>query len=283
MKVFVAGSTGFLGGWLVPFLEERGHHVFAGRFGNFTAQEVVRNCLDVLKPDAIVNLIALTDVDRCERNPVEAFEKNVLVVKYICDWIREKSPMTHLVQISTDQVYDGVGPHSEENFMPSNVYAKTKKFGEEIASSINATVLRTNFLGHSKSCNRRSFVDWLIDAVRHKEQVPVFKDVLFSPVSISTLINVVELCLIRQLPGIYNVGAQSGLSKADLAFKFASIRGMSTDKFVSISVTQAENLVAYRSRDMRMNSAKFEKSFGFKLGSIEEELKIVVRDYESAY
>ena len=62
--------------------------------------------LDEIRPDFIVNLVALTDVDECERSAPQGVCANVQVVEVLASWI-QKNDYCHLIQISTDQVYDG--------------------------------------------------------------------------------------------------------------------------------------------------------------------------------
>ena len=53
----------------------------------------------------------------------------------------------HLIQISTDQIYSGKGPHKESKIKLINHYARTKYNGEKEALKIKSTILRTNFIG----------------------------------------------------------------------------------------------------------------------------------------
>jgi dTDP-4-dehydrorhamnose reductase len=65
-------------------------------------------------PDIIINLAALANVDICERHPQLAYLSNVKIVENLASSIRNLPIRCHLVHLSTDQVYDGAGPHREE-------------------------------------------------------------------------------------------------------------------------------------------------------------------------
>ena len=53
MKIFITGSTGFVGQNLVEYYSQRGHEVYAFRRDEFLAE-----CLHQFKPDAIINSAA---------------------------------------------------------------------------------------------------------------------------------------------------------------------------------------------------------------------------------
>ena len=69
----------------------------------------------------------------CEKNINKAFNSNANYVKKILSEIWE--PNINFVQISTDQVYSGPGPHSEKDTSPLNVYGLTKLIGENMLRS----------------------------------------------------------------------------------------------------------------------------------------------------
>ena len=122
MKIVVLGASGLLGSTLLPKLILSGNEVVTiGRSPvneyqcNILDKEAICRILDELLPDIIINLIALTDVDFCEQNPNQAFLINVKPLENVVNWIENSTSSCHLVQFSTDQVYDKVGPHFENN------------------------------------------------------------------------------------------------------------------------------------------------------------------------
>lgn len=128
-KVILLGATGMLGETLTPFIVSRGYEVIThGRVGSIASYcadldsiHEAFSLLDSSKPDVIINLIGLTDVDRCETKPNEAYRADVRTLEHITSWIRQAAKRCHLVHISTDQVYDGHGPHEENNVTLSNI------------------------------------------------------------------------------------------------------------------------------------------------------------------
>lgn len=286
-NVLVTGATGLLGTALVLMLRERGHRVT--RLGYTHATDLNANlslygetadALNQTMPDVIVNLAAITDVDRCEKHPHEAYLGNVKPVENLCAWIRSAGEPRHLVHISSDHLYDGPGPHVETKITIRNHYAMSKLAGEFAAGSVPSTILRTNFVGRSLSEGRRSFTDWLYGGLCGTTPINVFDDVMFSPLSIGTLCDCIARCIINRPLGIFNVGSRDGMSKADFAFAFAGAIGLRTTNLRRVSTRSEAAVVAPRPTDMRMNCERFEVRMGLKLPLLTDELRRLARDYE---
>ncbi|WP_436550085.1 SDR family oxidoreductase [Janthinobacterium sp. LB3P118] len=282
----VLGATGLMGSTLVPYLRQCGHTVFAnatasGARADLTQDDAMRACLDQAMPDAIVNLIALTNVDECERSPQQAYRVNTRIVENIAAWMRDTGRHVHLIHISSDQVYNAPGPHREDQVALSNYYGFSKYAGELAAATVPHTILRTNFFGVSQCPGRTSFSDWLVRALRQGESITVFDDVLFSPLSLGTLVSLIEQVLARSIQGVFNVGSREGLSKADFAFTLAQQLNLSSAN-MRRGNSSSSPLTAYRPKDMRLDVAKFEAAIGMPMPILQKEIYSVCKEYENA-
>lgn len=284
-RVLVLGASGLLGTSLVPYLRSRGFTVLRhGRSGDadvqaeLTNQGAVSTALDAAKPDVIVNLAAMTNVDECERQPQQAYLANVLAVENVSRCIRERGSQAHLVQISTDQLYDGKGPHGEEDVTVANYYAFSKYAGELAAATVPSTILRTNFFGPSERGGRTSLSDWLVKSFRDKTSITVFEDVLFSPLSIATLSRVIADVIGKRPAGVFNAGSGSGMSKADFAFALADALGLPVNA-VRRGQSAEVKLTAYRPKDMRMDSSRFEAAIGTPMPTLLDEIRSMKNHY----
>jgi dTDP-4-dehydrorhamnose reductase len=239
----------------------------------------VFNYLSLIQPETIINLVALTNVDYCEANPKEAYLVNSSVVKNISDWIKDTHSHSHLIQISSDQLYDGSGINVEQIIAPSNYYSFSKYIGELEASKIESTILRVNFFGLSKTAKRISFTDFIYKALDKKDSINVFEDVFFSPLCMGSLVEMIDLVIKARPIGTYNLGSNSGMSKAQFAFHFANELGFTTDLMSPISINQMKTLQAYRPKNMMMNVEKFETTLGVKLPLLIDQITKSAKEY----
>jgi dTDP-4-dehydrorhamnose reductase len=285
-NVLVTGVTGLLGSTLVPLLLERGHHIT--RLGHthvtdlnadLVSFEQTARALDQATPEVIINLAALTNVDRCELHPHEAYLLNVKPVENLCAWIQTARKPCHLIQISSDQVYDGAGPHAEGKLTIRNHYAMSKVAGEFAAANVASTILRTNFVGRSLREGRTSFTDWLHSALLGKAPINVFDDVMFSPLFTGTLCDCIERSIVERPLGVFNLGSRDGMSKADFAFAFAAATSLPTHNLLRGNSSAVATLIARRPTDMRMRCERFEGRMGLKLPRLIDEIHVLAHDY----
>ncbi len=285
MRLLVTGCSGLLGSTLVPYLRSCGHDVLchARKEGvevcaDLTDVDQVSLALSKVAPEVIINLAALANVDDCERNPQHAYLANVRIVENLAKWIQDNGHSCHLVQISTDQVYDGLGPHQEGDITLSNYYGFSKYAGELVAATVPSTALRTNFFGPSRCLARKSLSDWLVQSLTQGGPITVFDDVRFSPLSLQRLVELVELVIVQRRQGVFNLGSKEGMSKADFAFTLAKVLDLPT-KHMSRGISNKVKLAAYRPKDMCMDSTRFEDVFGVKLPTLKEEIQSMKAAY----
>ncbi len=288
MKItLITGATGLLGATLVPFLKKCGHIVVThARTGvadflvDLADREKSFTMLTQIQPSMIINLASLTSVELCQDEPNMAYLANTRTVENIAYWIQKTEANCHLIQISTDHVYDGAVLHTEDKITLTNTYAFSKYAGELAAARVSSSILRTNFIGRSKVSHRASLSDWVYDALMNASHVQVLDDVFFSPLSMSTLVEMIQLVVEKKPVGIFNLGSHNGMSKADFNFSFADHLKLPTETMARINAQQATFLKACRPKDMRMDSSKFENTLGVKLPQLSDEIIRVAKEYD---
>ena len=94
-KILILGAYGFLGSSLCPILKKLGFEIIKhGRKKesetNFNVNNLsdVQRSLKILNPNVVINLIAFTNVDECEKNKNKAEIANVKVVKTLAKAIK---------------------------------------------------------------------------------------------------------------------------------------------------------------------------------------------------
>ena len=274
-RLVLTGASGLLGRALGPRLAEtfellplawsHAGMIPGARALDLTDAQATRAALDALAPEIIVHAAALADVDACENNPGLARRINSEATRTLADWASEQAAAPYLVYISTDQVYDGPGPHGESEAKPGNVYARTKLLGEECAARApRAVVLRTNFFVRGGG-----LAGWLEQALAGGEPVSLFDDVFFNPLFAGDLADILCRLIDAGPTGVVNVGASgAGCSKGDFARGLAARLGLPLDKARSGRIADLE-LAAWRPSDMRMDITRLVEILGTEPPSLE--------------
>lgn len=285
-KILVTGSTGLLGTTLCPTLAKAGHFVVKHAWNSeadfrfdLSQTSLCLQALDQIRPQIIINLAGLTSVELCEENPNAAYMANTKIVENLAAWMFYSRERCHLIQISTDHIYDGDGLHKEERVSITNAYALSKYAGELAAIRVPSTIVRTNFIGRSRDARRESLTDWIYYSMKKREIVEVLDDVFFSPLSMRTLSEMIGLIVDKKPCGVFNVGSHDGMTKAAFDFEFAEFLGLPVDTMYPVSADRASFLKAKRPKNMRMDSTKFEQEFRVKLPRLADELRYAAQDY----
>ena len=286
MKIMIIGANSFLGVHLSNYLKKKNIIIKCGRNKNHDIvlknfkKEKLSKIFQKNLPDVVINLIALTDVDLCEKKHLKAEKVNSGIIKNIVNSLIEAnlSDKIFLLHLSTDQVYSGKGPHKENHTNPINNYGKTKLKGERFVKKINGCILRTNFVGKSLNYKKKSFTDWIFESLNKKKKIQVFNNVMFSTLDVKSLCKYISLVIRKKNTGIYNLGSRNGLSKAQYAMRFAKKLKLNT-KLIKIVKYNRKFLTAKRPLDMRMNLNFFEKKFNTFLKKTNHELNLTTKQY----
>ncbi len=137
MSIAVTGAYGQLGGELCRQLGAAAIPLDIDTLDLTDAEAVLRRMLE-LKPEAIINCAAYTQVDKAETEPERCRAVNAAAVEYLVRACRRLD--CPLVQISTDYVFGGrpASPQpwrEDDPSSPQGVYARTKLEGEQAAAA----------------------------------------------------------------------------------------------------------------------------------------------------
>jgi len=292
-RVLVTGASGRLGWRLALALAPKARCLRTGfrnappDSGEWTRVDLLRptetqHLLAKNRPDIVIHCAALTDVDLCETDPASAFRLNVEATRNLTDWIVDQAPMTLFAYVSTDQLYDGTGPHAETEAAPVNIYGMTKYWGEDLARRVpQSLVLRTNFFGLSGP-ERPSFADWLVGGLVDRRPLALFDDVLFNPLHVDDLCETIIALIEARARGTYNVGATGpGLSKAEFGMRVAKALSLDNSKIELTSLSTAK-LVARRPNDMRMSVAVAERTLSRQMPTVDQGIERLRSEYHTA-
>lgn len=283
-KILIIGSSGLLGSSLVKILESKYIVITVTRtseFSNFnldmSSSSASLAMLEDVNPDYIINLAALTDVEGCEKNIEKAYLINTKIAENVAKYSSGKKEL-FVIHISTDHLYDKEYSNESDVIIYNN-YALTKYCAEHSYKSNNVVILRTNFFGKSSSQKSEGLCNSIYNAVESGGKLKLFSDVFFSPLSINTLCNVISICLTKKIPGLYNVGSKMGMSKEDFLKQFLTQSGITQFEFESVSV-DAMKFEIKRPKDMRMDVSLFEKTYGYDLPTLSNEIESVANEFK---
>jgi len=171
MKVAVLGD-GLLARSIKDVLPEAvilGHDAF-----EITSMDSLVAALKPIKPDVIVNTVALHHLARCEDDPMLAQLVNAIGAGRVAS-------LAPTIYVSTDYVFNDGGPHDEvvPGQRPRSVYGQTKLAGELATLEQGGIVVRVSALfGHHRSHKGPTFPE-VIDSSFAPLKLPT--DQRFSP------------------------------------------------------------------------------------------------------
>ncbi len=282
--IIIFGSRGNLGTYLVNYLKRK-YQIISEQslkkkidFENILEiQKIFQKC----KPQTVINLIAKTNVDECEINKTLAKKSNQIIVKNIIKAIKGANNKCHFIHISTDQVYRGTtnSKNLEQSANPINYYGQTKLWGESEALKIqSSTILRTNFIGINKIKDKNSLSDWIVKSLKKNKKIKTYSNIIFSPLYIKTLCKYINTVIKKKNYGIYNLGSKDSISKYNFSIMLCKNLKLNK-KLIKKTIYNTNLSKAKRPLNMSLNIKKFEKIFNVKLPSIQNEIKLTLKDY----
>ncbi len=175
--------------------------------------------------------------------------------------------------ISTDQVYDGIGPHKEGyEISPLNNYGRVKLYCENLALKYNVIISRINFLTTDPTKNEKGWVESLIKRATNNNKIILFDNVYFSPCSGLKAAEIIYKLSLTNSSGIFNIGCREKFTKSYVALKILNYKNLTTKNIQIKSVDKFPDNIK-RSKDLSMNVEKIEKKLNLNLETKEELIK----------
>lgn len=220
MRIAVIGANGQLGCDVCRAFAESGHEVIELNHGaaDVANHELIRTCLERVKPDVMVNTAAMHKVELCEDEPAKAFLVNGIGARNVA-LLAEKLGAI-LFHISTDYVFDGVKrePYVETDCpMPLNVYGNTKLAGEHFVQTIARKhfVVRVSGLYGTNPCRAKggaNFVNLMLRLAKERDEVRVVDDEVLTPTFTEDIAAQMLAMVGVDAYGLYHATAQGSCS-----------------------------------------------------------------------
>lgn len=234
-KIIVTGSNGQLGrainalcGSLDGYeLVNTDHGVDGVKDLDITDTDSVISFVRDIKPYAIINCAAHTNVDACETQVDAAYKINALGPRNMAIASRETG--AKLVHISTDYVFAGDAdkPYTEfDKPAPKAMYGISKLAGEDFVRQFakDYFIIRTAWLyGDGKN-----FVRTMLRLSETHDEINVVNDQVGSPTSADELAKAVFALLPTQSFGLYHGTCEGQCSWADFTKEIFRLAGKKT-------------------------------------------------------
>lgn len=223
MKALITGAGGQLGRALLATAPARVNVLSANHAKlDIADAEAVTRAMAEIRPDAVINAAAFTDVDGAEERPELARRCNAEGPANLAAACLQRR--AHLVHVSTDFVFDGGAAHPylpDDRPAPISVYGSTKLEGElrvRAAMGAGACILRTSWL---YGAGGRNFVLRMLELMRARKELRVVLDQVGAPTWTESLAPVAWELALRSLGGVHH-WCDSGLtSRFDFAVAIA--------------------------------------------------------------
>ena len=225
MKILLFGAGGQLGWQLRRSLGVLGEvtaltRASASACGDLADAAGIARTVRELRPDAVVNAAAYTNVDRAESEPDAAFAINARACETLA--VEAAHLGAWMVHYSTEYVFDGSGerPWRESDpTAPLNIYGRSKLAGEQAVAAHcpGHLILRTSWLFDTWGDN---FLKWVLQAARQRPELDIVSDQWGAPTRAALLADVTAHLLRNlqpELAGIYHVAAAGATSRHGMA------------------------------------------------------------------
>jgi dTDP-4-dehydrorhamnose reductase len=198
---------------------------------DITQPDQIWQAFEETQPDAVVNVAALADIDRVERDRELAWKINVDGAHRIAQYCA-RLDCAH-VFFSSDAVFDGVhGPYAEDDLPnPVNFYGITKADAEQAVLSAypEAAVIRISLVLGLPQTVGNSFLAGLKDKLQAGKEVICPVDEIRTPVDVHTLSACVLELLRIDYAGRLHIGCTESIDRYSLTQRLAQEMGYSRD------------------------------------------------------
>ena len=232
----------------------------------------VRNLCERVRPYAVVNLAAISDIDRCEREQSQARAVNVLGAANVAGACARLG--ARLVFLSSAAIFDGLkhGYREDDSPNPLSVYGQTKFEAEKAIKAIlpSANIVRPALvLGFSRVHGTNALLNKWVDFWSQEKPVTVPAEEYRNPIDAETLARIVLwLAEHPSANGVFHVGSLDSASRYEIAHKVAKVLGYSPSLIIPQKEYSPDR--APRGRDHFLVTDRIRETCHITLGTIDE-------------
>ena len=194
----------------------------------------VKQVLHEVRPDLVLLLAAISDIDRCEALPELANNVNARGPEIVANACAQCN--ARLLFTSSAAVFDGAkeGYREDDVRNPLSIYGKSKAAAEDAVLSLlpdSAVILRPALvLGFGSRPGTNALLDRLFEKWRVGQSIAFPTRESRNPIDATTLGKVMlNLLKNSSVHGVYHVGSSDALSRFQLGQRLAQRAGVSAD------------------------------------------------------
>lgn len=286
-KVLVTGASGLIGKQVISDLVNENfdvyscYHIEKPASGtkvllDLSKQDQIIDVVKSIRPDVVIHLAAITDVDMCEIQRELARLVNVDATKVLATESAKHN--SFFVYVSTDYVFDGKNGMKNETDAPNplNFYGRTKLDGEisVIDSTSSYSIIRTStpFGIHQK---KKSFPIWIKENLELKKETPVLIDQFTSPTFVPNFSNMLIEIATKKITGIIHIAGSTRISRYEFAKIIADKFNLDGTLLKPKKIAEMK-WVALRPQDSSLDVSKAIKLLDNKPQQIEQSINHLV-------
>jgi dTDP-4-dehydrorhamnose reductase len=196
-------------------------------YTDITDREKLKELCFALKPDYVVNVCEVSNIEECEEDKKKASDFNLILSQNL---VRIANIVdAKYVGVSSDMIFDGTVGFYKEDARPEpvNYYGKTKHAAENMIRSENIpwAIIRTSMpFGFSKYSKKDELFE-IIEKLERGETVLASEKVTRTPIFSEDLAEAIARMIDREKTGIYNISGNDIFDAYHFASSVAEIFG----------------------------------------------------------
>jgi len=296
-KIFICGIGGLVGSKLVELCKDK-FEIF-GSFNlrdpnvinvksfqlDITNNEELKNIIEQIRPNIIINATALNNVDYCEEHKEDA---NKINVKAVCKLSEiSNSFNSKFIHLSTDSVFDGTKKETYDELddpNPINNYGRSKLYGEnEVLKFENNLIVRASVLygwlpkllssKKTSSLKQINFAQWLISKLKLNEKVNITTEEFSSPIIADDFAKSVLHLISNKKSGIFHSAPSLCINRYDFSIKLAKYLNLNSSLIIP-TTTEKLGRGVITAKNKCLNSTKLINT-NFRFLTLNESFELI--------
>lgn len=226
------------------------------------------------RPNIIIHLAALSNVDFCQAHPRLALQVNVKGTKNIIDACNNFN--SKLIFTSTNGIFNGKNPPYNEKSTPHPIhtYGQSKLEAEKIIKKSGIPSLTTRLVtmyGWKPPKARHNPVTWLFEELKQGKTLTMVTDIYANPLFAPSAAEAIWKLIEKKALGTYHIAGKTSVNRYQWTQKTAKIFGFKKASIKPTTSTSFQHLTT-RPKNTTLSSKKLERTIKWKPLSLSQGL-----------